>query len=138
MRGTRVAAFSFLLLGLTACSKEDALDQAKRQIQHVQEITKEFMADRMDAWNDQISKLDAELDDLRATAADKMADLSDEARAQLAETMILLERKREEVGKKLAAAGDASSAAWDEVETGFENAWEELQSAIQQAESDVR
>ena len=133
-----LAAVPILILALTACSKEDALDQAKRQIQHVQEITKEFMADRMDAWSDQISKLDAELDDLRAAAADKMADLSDEARTQLAETMIALERKREEVGKKLVAAGDATSTAWDEVETGFENAWEELQSAIQQAESDVR
>lgn len=79
----------------------------------------------------QIDEWSAELDKLRAKAAQADAD----ARIELNEKIDDASSKIDAANEKLSELKDAGDDAWEDLKTGMEGAWSSLGSAVQAAKS---
>lgn len=77
----------------------------------------------------QLEKINAQLDELKAKAAQTEADVKTDYHSRMEE----LYAKRDAAGAKLEELQKAGSDAWEEVQKGFETAWSDLTSAFENA-----
>lgn len=76
-----------------------------------------------------LEEIDAEIDRLKAQAKQKDAD----ARLQAEDEIDELKQRREKASARLDELQDASEDAWDDVKSGFELAWQNLENATRSA-----
>ena len=82
----------------------------------------------------QLRQLDAEIDKLKAKAAEATAD----AKIELDRSLEAVRRHRETLRSRLDELADVGEDAWTEVRDGVEAAWKRLRSALDDAGSDVK
>ena len=94
--------------------------------------------DEFEQWgNEQLAELDSQLAELRAQSER----LGSEARQEWDDTLANLESERRALDAKLAAAIDAGSESWSELQSGFTEArevlGESMRRAIEELEADA-
>jgi hypothetical protein len=96
---------------------------------------KDFAIEKKNAY---LKKLEAQLKELEAKTGDlkqKASTASEGVKAQLAQQLADLDKKREALGQKLQDVKTSSSAAWGDLKDGMDAAMEDLKASFEKAKS---
>ena len=114
----------------TADIKEETLDAATALKNYAVEKKREAVTE--------VEQLVAELD-LRIYRLQAQADqATDAAKAKMQATLETLKRKRDALQARIDALADSTADAWGHTKQGFIEAFDELQSAYEQAKTDFK
>ena len=82
---------------------------------------------KLDEWNAEIDRLEMQKENIRA-------ELRSEYEHQLAE----LRAERDKIAEKMSNLQNAGDSAFDEVKSGFDRAWKELDESVRRAADRIR
>jgi len=81
-----------------------------------------YLHKKIDEWNDDIDRL-----------MDKAERLDAKSRAELDQQIRMLKIKRDEIERKTTEISQSGAAAWEDIKTGLDLAWEAMNLAIKAA-----
>lgn len=83
---------------------------------------------------DRLGQIGAKIDELQARTQQAGAD----TRIKLEEQIETLKAKRDAVNQRLEEFNTAGESAWESLKVGLQNAWEDLNSAVEEAAAKFR
>lgn len=120
---------------------EMAVESLRQQVQQLNEELSDFSAERRDRLMTDIEGVLGAIDDRIATLEDRLEDDWDEAdkiaRAQAQTALASLHRERARITEWHERMKDSADFTWESMKDGFNDAFDELSEAWQNAEQNV-
>ncbi len=118
----------------TASKTEKLKQKASETLEATGEVAQEKKDEFVTKARHELANLDMEITGLRA----KASQMNDEAHEDLTLRLSQLEEKRKKVAEDLDGLSKSSGRAWGRMKSGFENAWQELKTAVNKASHEFR
>lgn len=138
-----IAAFGMAPVNYVMASAEDdktSIEDVKKETSELMETLKAYTADQRDEAlrksKAAMERLDKRIDMLESQVDDGWDDMSQAVRDNARASLKALRKQRNEVAEWYGSMRTSSLGAWEEMKTGFSNAYGELAKAWQKAEGE--
>ncbi|GJL79190.1 MAG: hypothetical protein NPINA01_21790 [Nitrospinaceae bacterium] len=115
--------------------------QVKKEVQEATESIKKFSVEQRDEavknMKSTLDKMDQRIERMESDLNKKWGDMTASARVKKQKSIRALKKKRNEVAEWYGGLKHGSANAWEEIKTGFSNAYQALGDAMSKAEKDV-
>lgn len=133
---------------LVACSRQKEADKSqtkvtsadvKKEAKKAMETTKAYTLQQKEEYEKQIKaklqKINGEIQQLQSKAQSRATELKEKGKAEFAQAMEGLHKKKQAAAEKLNELNSASGKAWEDMKSGMDEAMDELIKAYDRARS---
>jgi hypothetical protein len=124
-----ILLISFILISQSFAKESKIGAKADKTVEAAQELVGTTKAELKESFNENLSRLDQEVEDLKT----KMRKTGKEADAELQNQLQEIESKRTQLRRKFEALNSTSQGAWSDVQNGLKKAWSELSGSLKSA-----
>ena len=114
--------------------------EVKKEVQEAAEVIKNYSIEQRDEavknTKATLDKMDRRIDQMESDLNERWESMTVSAREQTQKSIRALKQKRNEVAEWYGGLKHGSANAWEEIKTGFSNAYEALGDALNKAEKD--
>jgi rare lipoprotein A (peptidoglycan hydrolase) len=115
--------------------------EVKKEVQEATETIKKYSIEQRDeavkSTKSTLDKMDKRIDQMESDLNKKWKNMTESAREQKQKSIHALKKKRNEVAEWYGGLKHGSANAWEEIKTGFSNAYEVLGDAVNKAEKEL-
>ncbi|MDA0691743.1 MAG: hypothetical protein O3A78_08480 [Nitrospinae bacterium] len=115
--------------------------EVKKEVQEATETIKKYSIEQRDeavkSTKSTLDKMDKRIDQMESDLNKKWKNMTESAREQKQKSIHALKEKRNEVAEWYGGLKHGSANAWEEIKTGFSNAYEVLGDAVNKAEKEL-
>jgi hypothetical protein len=139
-----VLCLSITAFGLTpvsyvmASNDKTSIEEVKKETSELTETLKAYTADKRDEAleesNAAMDRLDERIDTLEARVDDSWDEMNQAVRDKARASLKTLRKERTDVAEWYGSMKTSSQGAWEEMKTGFSNAYSDLEKAWEKAE----
>lgn len=139
--GLGIAAIALAPVGDAAASNEQtSIEDVKKETSELLETLKAYSADKRDEAlrksRAAMDSLDQQIDSLESQIDDGWDEMTTAAREKARASLQALRKERNEVAEWYGGMKASSAGAWEEMKTGFSNAYSDLAEAWEKAEGE--
>jgi len=133
-------ALTVFIVG-TAFGEKTSKMEVKKEVQEATESIKKYSIEQRDEavknTKATLDKMDKRIDQMESDLNKKWKNMTESAREQKQKSIHALKEKRNEVAEWYGGLKHGSANAWEEIKTGFSNAYEALGEAVNKAEKEL-
>ena len=115
--------------------------EVKKEVKEATETIKKYSIEQRDeavkSTKSTLDKMDKRIDQMESDLNKKWKNMTESAREQKQKSIHALKKKRNEVAEWYGGLKHGSANAWEEIKTGFSNAYEVLGDAVNKAEKEL-
>ena len=115
--------------------------EVKKEVQEATETIKKYSIEQRDeavkSTKSTLDKMDKRIDQMESDLNKKWKNMTESAREQKQKSIHALKKNRNEVAEWYGGLKHGSANAWEEIKTGFSNAYEVLGHAVNKAEKEL-
>lgn len=115
--------------------------EVKKEVQEATETIRKYSIEQRDeavkSTKSTLDKMDKRIDQMESDLNRKWKHMTESAREQKQKSLRVLKKKRNEVSEWYGGLKHGSANAWEEIKTGFSNAYEALGQAVNKAEKEL-
>lgn len=124
----------------TSFGEKTSKIEVKKEVQEAAEAIKQYSVEQRDEavqkMKSTLDKMDKRIEQMESDLNKKWGNMTESAREQKQKSIRALKKKRNEVAEWYGGLKHGSANAWEEIKTGFSNAYEALGDALNKAEKD--